>query len=54
MKIVGYLSRNASPLVMGLLMCVPKNGDEPYVFSTTDTDGAVMWERGKEVSIIKK
>lgn len=35
-------------------VCVPKNGDEPYVFSTTDTDGAVMWERGKEVSIIKK
>lgn len=29
-------------------VCVPKNGDEPYVFSTTDADGAVMWERGKE------
>ena len=27
-------------------VCVPKNGDEPYVFSTTDADGAVMWERG--------
>ena len=31
--------------------CVPKNGDEPYVFSTTDEAGFEMWGKAKVVSV---
>ena len=32
-------------------VCVPKNGDGPYVFSATDTDGVIMWSNAKVVSL---
>lgn len=32
-------------------MCVPKNGEEPYLFSITGMDNAIMWKNAKIVSI---
>ena len=32
-------------------VCVPKNGDEPYIFSVTDMDSAIMWRNAKVVSL---
>nr|DAI33125.1 MAG TPA: immunity protein [Caudoviricetes sp.] len=31
-------------------VCIPKNGDEPYVFSTAEPDGAAVWNSAKAVS----
>ena len=25
-------------------VCVPKNGDEPYIFNIAHEDGAIIWE----------
>ena len=30
-------------------ICVPKNGDTPYVFTTTDIEGFKLWSQGKPV-----
>jgi len=31
-------------------VCVPKNGDEPYLFSIRMKDGFEMWKNAKEVN----
>lgn len=32
-------------------ICVPQNGDEPYLFSNTDDNGFAMWKNAKVVSV---
>lgn len=32
-------------------ICVPKNGDEPYLFNPTGMDNILMWENAKIVSV---
>ena len=32
-------------------VCVPKNGDDPYVFNPTGMDNAVMWNESNPISI---
>ncbi len=32
-------------------ICVPKNGEEPYIFCVTDVNGAIMWENAKVISV---
>lgn len=32
-------------------VCVPKNGEAPYLFSITDDEGLRMWKNGKTVSV---
>ena len=30
-------------------ICVPKNGDEPYIFNPTGMDNVIMWENASIV-----
>lgn len=32
-------------------VCVPKNGDEPYLFNITDARALDMWKKAKVVSV---
>mgnify|MGYP000088608396 CR=1 FL=1 len=32
-------------------ICVPKNGDEPYLFNPTGMDNILMWKNAKIVSV---
>lgn len=32
-------------------VCVPKNGDEPYVFNIAHEEGAAMWENAEAIHL---